>query len=60
MIVLVSALDAGWPKRKVWVRSESFCSREFIILFILLKKVFQPSANKGHGLKFFNKKARAR
>ena len=60
MIVLVSALDAGWPKRKVWVKSESFCSREIIILFILLKKVSQPSANKGHGLKFFNKKARAR
>ena len=57
--MLVSALDAGWAKRRVWVKSESF-SREFVILFILLKRVFLPSANKGHGLKFFNKKARAR
>ena len=49
MSVLVSTLDAGLPKTKVWVvRVESFCSRNlWLILFILLGKVFLSSANKG-------------
>ena len=48
MSVLVSTLDAGSPKSKVCVRVESFCSRNlWLILFILLGKVFLSSANKG-------------
>ena len=46
--VLVSKLDSGSPKRSVCVKVEPFCSRNLLILYMLLKKVFLSSANKGH------------
>ena len=47
MSVLASTLDAGSPKRNICVRVESLCSRNlWLILFILLRKVFSSPANK--------------
>ena len=48
MSVLVYTLDAGSPKRRICVKVESFCFRNlWLIIFMLVRKVFLTSANKG-------------